>query len=537
MDLSFVTKKVRLADLDTREGRFYSSTTGTSEFGLFMHECLTAAFPSGLPATVEAPTEEGWKARMDRHAEQLAQRLHTLAPDQRVHEVLRSEVLYHELRHFHDAFGTWWGIRLFNRYMKLMSQFVALLVELRSRDTCSLPLFQWSERLEVPTVVKAFVEAYRAYHREQQIVRCAFDLPWQEGPAPDADFVILDIEDLDVQVPAFAVTNDLIGQDSDVPSRHKIVPIGLEVILEGIARLIQNSRVRASYGPEVLELIEERLRTPPTVDAHEASDTPLLPYSISDFMFSTILKKRGFTRGDFEGGLLAASDYALMPLHHGIDDDLGTDAVTRSMHPGWRFVEALQEAQLLNDPPRLAVQTPKTHHWAGRARLRLEAASATSAPNNFPGYIEWQMLRNIVIPLLRVREGVGDRAFIDAGTYVQLSSRLPKPEFVLHDSGLIPISEGSSHSSRAWVAWIILDQLMLDMLDSNVVYCPRHRHGKLYPYIKGTSLNAPPVDCEEELPKGCGWFGFDGDMSHLPECEFRRFIRGFKLHEREFRNA
>ena len=122
--------------------------------------------------------------------------------------------------------------------------------------------FQWSERLEVPTVVKAFVEAYRAYHREQQIVRCAFDLPWQEGPAPDADFVILDIEDLDVQVPAFAVTNDLIGQDSDVPSRHKIVPIGLEVILEGIARLIQNSRVRASYGPEVLELIEERLRTP-----------------------------------------------------------------------------------------------------------------------------------------------------------------------------------------------------------------------------------------------------------------------------------
>ena len=106
-----------------------------------MHECLTAAFPSGLPATVEAPTEEGWKARMDRHAEQLAQRLTHLAPDQRVHEVLRSEVLYHELRHFHDAFGTWWGIRLFNRYMKLMSQFVALLVELRSRDTCSLPLF------------------------------------------------------------------------------------------------------------------------------------------------------------------------------------------------------------------------------------------------------------------------------------------------------------------------------------------------------------------------------------------------------------
>jgi hypothetical protein len=515
---------------------------GTSEFGLFMHEYLTAAFPSGLPATVEAPTGESWKARMDRHVERLAQRLHTLPPDQRIHEVLRSEVLYHELRHLHDAFGTCWGIRLFTRYMKLMQQFVTLLEDLRSLDTCSLPLFQWSERPEAPDMVKAFIEAYRAYNREQQIVRCAFDLPWQEGPAPDADFVVLDIEDLGVQVPAFAVTADriVINEDGDVSSvtpGHKIVPIGLEVILEGIARQIQNFRVHTRYGQEVLELIEERLRTHPLLDAHEASDIPLLPYAISDFMYSKIFARRGFTHGDFAGGILAASDYALMPLHHDLDDDLGTDAAARSMHPGWRFVEVLQTAQLLNNPPRFVVATPPAHHWAGLLRKHCEAGYATGAPAGFPDYVEWQTFRNFVIPLLRVREEVGDRAFIDPGTYVGLSSRLPQPEFVLIDGGLIRFSKGSSQSPRSWVAWAILDQVMLDMVDSKVAYCPRYHRSKLHPYLKGTSLNAPPVDCEEELPKGCGWFGFDGDISHLPACEFRRFIQGFKLHEREFRDA
>jgi hypothetical protein len=82
---------------------------------------------------------------------------------------------------------------------------------------------------------------------------------------------------------------------------------------------------------------------------------------------------------------------------------------------------------------------------------------------------------------------------------------------------------------RAWIASAILGQMMKDMVRNPVAYCARHEHSELHPYARDLSFNPPPLDCADELSKGCGWYDFEGNVSHLPMCEFRRFIQGTKL--------
>jgi hypothetical protein len=213
-----------------------------------------------------------------------------------------------------------------------------------------------------------------------------------------------------------------------------------------------------------------------------------------------------------------------MPIQY----PFAADPADPAVHPGWRFIEALRSAEAV--ATSLEITTPPTRQWASGLANQYATTLSPMPPGGFIDFLEWDILRSIATPLLRLRGEEGDRAFIDPERYVALLSRMPVPPFVFTDRGMMRTGAVTPMFSRSWVTWAMLDQLMFDMTFNEVAYCPRHPRGKLSRYLGAVSLQEEP-NCADALRDGCGWFGFDGDLDHLPGCQFRKSVRGFKLDE------
>lgn len=500
MELTYIRKKMNLQPTTLRP---YLSSNISSEYGIFFPRYLTIALPDGMPSPNEG---------LDRH-------FSDLSPKEQVSEAMKYVAVPHEIRHWHDWFGTLAGVLFYSEYGYLIEAFTHLLHELRGTDI-QLPLNMWAEKEDAPPSVVKFVARYRQYEIDQFLIGGSFPGPWEEGPAPDVDYIILEVENFGAEVPAYAVTAEkfLIAEDGHITyqTMHQLIPIGLENIIEGIARQIQNRLILHRYGPKALSLVEDHLRTT------DAEDRPIPPYHVTDFMLAKVLKRRGITLSPekFSSLLMAISDYVLCPKGVSAFKDS-----IRAIHPGQRYIQAIEQvdASVANT---IHYKYPKSDTWC-QELIQQAQALGDKPPDTFLEFFNWSIWRNYIAPIAKLRLHYGDQVMTDIDSYIDHLGHFPSPD-LLTKSLVLRGMANSTLFQKAWIAWVMASSLMFYMMNTKgLAPCPRYT-GPISSYLTSLNLAAPHSNCEIEIEKLNCTLDFEVP-DKLPNCVYHRVAEGIGI--------
>jgi hypothetical protein len=254
--------------------------------------------------------------------------------EERIDYVLRITNEFHELRHYHDHFGTTYGFsRISNTIVDAM-EFNRLWDVLRAKGRIKLPLLKWAKAADGPPELRAYLEKRRDYIEWFKLydgtIEQDITLDMNQGQAVDDNtaesIIVISVRGLGTNIPA-AIINFKNANTGRV--FQKVIPLGGALLMEGSAFVTQRILASWFFGPRYHDLI----KTHPTVSRGPIGETRWRLYMAGDLYLTKYLHKF------YEKFQLALADLAMMNLTEGKED-------IHDIHPAWRFSLATKSAQL-----------------------------------------------------------------------------------------------------------------------------------------------------------------------------------------------
>jgi len=253
----------------------------------------------------------------------------TLSTDAGVKYALARYTVIHELRHFHEVFGSLCGASLFFAHMSALRSFAAAFeMTKRTDEMWTLPFAKWSRTSQFSDIYVDCMTGWGRFEHATARLLTAFRpfAAWREHPE---DWVVDVATDLGGgHVPAFPLT---LGIPEMGPRRFTVYyPLSLRTILEGSAQVLQRTMAATECPPEVASaLIPGQLTMTTNASSLEATSietiaNTILPYNITDLMLSKYLRGKGYPRFERDAVLqvadLALNSAGIFP----VENDIGT---------------------------------------------------------------------------------------------------------------------------------------------------------------------------------------------------------------------
>jgi hypothetical protein len=472
-------RKTAVGDHDARAALF-------PDWGLRREsEELSAAFdPISLQLTpgLDQDVAEESRALMDGDLEKARRiarsKLSFLSRGKRVPYMMRLTQGLHELRHFHDHFGTTAGFSRVVRTLSDANDFHTLWEELKERNVVRLPLAVWARQSDAPPSLRDYAEKRRAYV-EWFTLHDGFKLPSRkelEELSAEEAIILAQLSNLHASLPSvplnlmemeYGVTADGTAAGILKVGRRlqKIVPLGCSVLMEGAAFLTQRNVIRSLFGHEAAE------------DLHSWM-LRRAPIEIEPYRYTTvdIFLTRKFEK--FSNRYqLALTDAALMPApNQNTPDD----------YPGMRLVKlakvAAKEVPLPNAPP------PNIAAWSSRLARELHWPNPLAVTHRATKLWEKnlsQLKRDSFWPNVMHAFGSLHLDFLarrivtpnllanDAVWFSKLGS-LPRPPIVRIDGKRT--FHGTSEQKRAFKEWYFFEHFQRHVLFETKLPCADHGH-------------------------------------------------------------
>lgn len=461
-------------------------------------------------------------------------------PTQRVFMALQGFAHFHELRHFHDYFGTMAGINLFTNLITMLREFVEMMQQLKeSRTDCVLPLTFWANQPNCPNFVRLFVNKYAAMRTVEHLFQGSMPLCTEAGFTDEA-WREIEVPELNLKFPAFPVSAGVTGEDGSTQKVTIWRPIGLEALIEGNAQALQRSYLEMFWPTKIVnDAWELMARADASVGGDrdqldEALSRATLPYNLTDLLITKYLRKRNHHRPWERNALLRFTDSALMRARvqcTAIDttpprsERKVTNIEVTTAHPGQYFVQDIEDAAWNESKPASTFSLPPESLRAIRDIYRdikpptqLRGASAFDAIDIIESYVRI----HIIAPLIDLRIKYGHEVFLDGGGYFARSKEFPRPIMTVYTDDFETPHEVDDVILEKWIEFSMLVNVVDQLLaGGEVISCPR-----AYPLIPGLGFFqlVQSGDCESFIRSRSCLVWSRGALDSLPSCGFRNLL-------------
>jgi hypothetical protein len=517
------------------DDRFASGVADTA-YGTYYHHHLTVHLPhfeeiDGIKAALLAISPQGGADL-----------------DAQVDAALRAVTTFHEIRHFHDCFGTIAGITLFEMHIARLTAFGEVCRRLRKDGLkLKLPLASWALTDHCPDYVRDFVARLALGQRRQEAFLGAISLPSAAG-TDDAVTKDFRLEPLGLVIPAFPLQVGSVQlEDGErtgpVAVSTRWIPIGFEQLIEGNAQAFQRTYLEAVWPSEVSARAWQMMtaRRAAIENATTAIEGLIsLPYNVTDLMLSKHLRVHHGINCFPRGWLTELTDNALM---WGILPPHGVSGTQR--HPGGAFVMNMQEIDWTKAQQVRAdvgegnlsevVVAPSTMSTEALQKIR-DDLDASPRPEAFAGnsvtdsieYVAAFARHRIITPLLQMRLLHGDKVMFKMDQYWHHFMAMPQPPMLITDLGYRPAAESDPEFPKRWGEFVFFSDLALQIWSgAEVLLCPRAYKDRI-PGIVNFEFFAP-TGCNAEIARRSCLTWDAGRTSALPTCFFRRMLRAVCL--------
>ena len=239
-----------------------------------------------------------------------------LSPEDLVTYALARYTWLHEIRHFHDYFGTLAGISLFTSHLQQVRAF-ARFIELRrsTGKSHSLPLdpAQFEDEAS-QEILHGLLRNWRIFLRSTARFVQAFEKTVEDGHHPDNHVIYKEVDASGAKVPTFPLSAGL-ATDGNLAEVSLFYPIGLEVLIEGNAQALQRSIMDVECPPgladRLVPLMENHsITSADPIDPKEFLKAKATPYNVTDLLVSKYLRLKGHLRFQRES-IVQLTDQAL----------------------------------------------------------------------------------------------------------------------------------------------------------------------------------------------------------------------------------
>jgi hypothetical protein len=472
-------------------------------------------------------------------------------PEEEFEKVMQELAYQHEIRHFHDCFGTLGGISMFLSYVCDLREFGEINFWLRERHlSWRLPLNAWVHQKDCPLKVKKFywLSLSRRFHRDLflgALPTFAYDgsteAPWEwikiDPPCP--------MHEEAPSIPAFPMQVRQSEQGNREIVSTYLYPLSLSTLLEGNAQAIQRTLLETKWphlAKEYWRRMTER-NVNKTADSKGSTQAGLwlLPYNVTDYLLTKYFEQRRGSPLFPISLILKVTDAALMtslaPSCHWPYEKI-------HRHSGTAFVDVLGATNWKGDLDKVTISTPIS---SSELKDIVSVWKATIPEMDSPrikhpiDVIESYVIHRIVIPLLDLRVRYGGSVFSDHECYMKHFDEFPLPPTIFSDRG--PYSNRVAYSDRGatyseecqemflknWAHYVMLQNMMTAILNATnpVIPCPRAY--KLIPGIEYCELAHPPGSCDNFVRDRECMFWSQGFRNKLPTCLFSRMLEELGL--------
>lgn len=490
-------------------------------YGLYIHKYLAVH----VPTFGDLDTEDALKRFLEGEPD----------PDTRLHIAMQHVVASHELRHFHDCFGTSSGALLFLTHMARLRSFVDVCKRLSDDGlVLRLPLNAWAQEPDCPSYVTSFYRRLRTDIYRQGIFEGAFHIApqitvdecvWQDFIAPPR-----------VRIPAFplhiawGILEDKVPGIGRSGIRVHWVPIGFDTLVEGNAQALQAKVLRSMWPKDIIAEFEAAQTQGITyfddedeLDLNETTGVLAQPYRITDLLLSKHLRANGINEFPLEW-LLHLTDCALM------DGYMPSFAEAGEISPPGGLFVALMDRTVWPKATSEALKLPTL------SAEKLQSVRSTIADCAMPekitnyhsaygvlDYISSYVRHKIIAPLFDFRIKYGGEIFYDLEKYMTHVLEFPNPPMLIVGGDYRAHGDTDPEFAAWWSRYVMLSEIAEQVWSGRrIICCPR-----AYPSFDGlTSFHfVDPPGCDAAIAQmRCGtWYE---NRSHpLPQCYFEFITR------------
>jgi len=454
--------------------------------------------------------------------------------EERVVRAMTTAAYFHEMRHFHDCFGTFAGVTLFLNYLHVMELFLRACRALRrSNSYWRVPVSKWISETACPKEVGL---AFREYQRARQL-RLLFlgnvALPSEAGETDEIARLFVPTGGIadtnDFAFPAFPMHFERYVKGR--PARRVgFAPLGFEALIEGNAQALQRSIIASWWGGEVAGEVMQRMRLVELSSEHDDPEPSV--YLATDFMLTRLLRQRGIA--EFQQSLiLDLTDAALMNscLFSFIEESSDADLRTKTIyvHPGRRMLRQIEQFVPSEDVTK---GTPPSAQGSDALWKLVEDAPsvetllAVSGQRPVTEVVRSLVLHKIVEPLLDIRRRSGERAFRTSDGYMEYMLEMPQAPFTVYKSGIVVADYLTAELQKTLWEYIFTERIMNALFGAEpggapIILCPRR-----FDQPPGLSLAdfEPVRGCRTWIAEmACGSWQPRHPID-LPTCGFRHFL-------------
>jgi hypothetical protein len=455
---------------------------------------------------------------------------------EQIDAALNDVALMHELRHFHDCFGTMAGISLFECHLSRLNMFLDICRKLYQEGRLlKLPLFEWADDLDCPAYVKKFIKDLICNVTLENIFSGRVDFPIQKGKE---ELVYKTFEVLPkINVPAFPLQIGSISIYEGHPPTFNDVntswaPIGFEQLIEGNAQALQRTYLEGVW-PTIVDSVWSLMTTragAPQNESSEVRNLTRIPYNITDLLLTKYLSKQHNIEKFDRDRVLEISDRALM---WGWCPSLGAKQVMRSAGGG--FVLSMEDADWSKGTDCVVTKSPTSHEGLRTLASRYASTphySVTEGRNiqSAVDYIHRFSIHEIISPLIALRIQHGANIFFETEKYLKNLAAFPFPPLIFSDESLSQRDDiDADDFIRNWAKFAILSDVCGQIWSgAKLITCARAYN--YLPGIKFTDLCKKP-GCDNAIRnREClTWDPRYNDP--FPYCVFRDVLMTVRLME------
>ena len=436
------------------------SSEGGTVYGMYIHKYLAVHLPEFGDLTSDKAIEDFLKNEDD--------------PSARLDIAMQHITATHEMRHFHDCFGTFAGALLFLNHIDRLRSFIDVCKQLsEDKIPFRLPLDVWVREPECPDYVQKFYRRVRANTFRRGIFEGAFEIAPKSGSDDRIweDFIVPP----GARVPAFPLHIGFeIRDGTELPDASELsnvrvywIPLGFDTLVEGNAQALQHDLLKSMWPEDVVEKFEAAqteaasiLPGDAVVDIDVLSDTLRQPYRITDLLLSKYLKTQQGMNKFPRAWIPQLTDCALMGGYLDQFEGAGEDHL-----PGGMFVTLLGRTKwpkLIDEP--LVLETISPEHFKGFRDEMLncskpETIKISSSAYSVLGYISSYVRHRIITPLFDLRMKYGNEVFFEGEKYLKHFQEFPQPPMVLIDGGYRRHADADADFPLWWSRYVMVSEV------------------------------------------------------------------------------
>ncbi|MCA9139906.1 MAG: hypothetical protein KDB00_24200 [Planctomycetales bacterium] len=457
--------------------------------------------------------------------------------DVRARKAIESFAYFHELRHFHDYFGTFAGINLFVNFLQIVREFAALSDAIRSVGlTWELPITRWAQRPDCPEPIRLFVHKYRVMSFARDVFLGRLLIAVEEGTTDDV-WRTVSAPEIGMEFPVFASLARRINHETG--KHHDVTvwqPLGFEALVEGTAQALQRTYLEGFWPESVVDTAWKLLMEFTGQSEFHVPKTAL-PYNLTDLLVSKFARQRGRPVWERDS-LLKLTDNALMQsrlqlnatdVPSPIPDRKATNIEVVSRHPGAVFVGAMESADWALNKPVAALEL--SSEWLKSIRDSFadceHPKQAVADPDaSAIDVVEAFVRHEIIVPLLEVRVRYGADVFCNTANYFSHRKEFPEPIITSHHNDFETAKGVDDRILKKWAEFCLMANAMEQLLDGKeVIACPRAY--SLIPAFEFFQM--AEGGCTKHIQgRTCQTWTL-GMLSSLPNCGFRNVVRTIAL--------